>query len=201
MNKKTICFLINNPHQCIKYVILGKKRWGADRMNTYTKDEIDTIKKLMRTTKSSVMHRKYLVIRLHMKGLTNKHISEIVDLDPQTVGIYINTYKTSGVVGLIPKKQPGRPSFLSKEQEQRLYKTISENTPEEVGFDGVMNWTAKLACLWVFKEFGVKYSINGMLDMFHRLNLSYTRPTYVLAKADPKKQEEFKENFEDIKKN
>ena len=125
----------------------------------------------------------------------------IVDLDPQTVGIYIKTYKSSGVVGLTPKKSPGRPSFLSKEQEQQLYETISKKTPEEVGFNGVMNWTAKIACFWVFKEFGVQYSINGMLDMFHRLNLSYTRPTYVLAKANQQKQEKFKEDFEDIKKN
>ena len=73
-------------------------------------------------------------------------------------------------------------------------------TPEDVGFDGIKNWTAKLACLWVLKEFGVQYKDNGMLDMFHRLKLSYTRPTYVLAKADPQKQQQFKEDFEAIKK-
>jgi putative transposase len=169
-------------------------------MKPYTKEEVNNIRKLLRTSKNPAMYRKYLVIRLHMKGLTNKTIAETVDLDPQTVGIYIKTYKWLGVEGLIPKKQTGRPSFLTKEQEQQLYKTISESTPEEVGFNGVMNWTAKLACLWVFKEMGVQYSINGMIDLFHRLNLSYTRPTYVLAKADPKKQEQFRETFEDIKK-
>jgi len=75
-----------------------------------------------------------------------------------------------------------------------------KDTPEESGFDGVKNWTAKLACEWVSRNFGVRYSINGMLDLFHRLNLSYTRPTYVLAKADPEKQERFKTDFEDLKK-
>ena len=29
-----------------------------------------------------------------------------------------------------------------------------------------------------------------------RLNLSYTRPTYVLAKSDKEKQERFKQDFE-----
>ena len=42
--------------------------------------------------------------------------------------------------------------------------------------------------------------MNGTLGLFHRLNLSYTRPTYALAKADPKKQEEFKEKFKKVKK-
>jgi len=38
-----------------------------------------------------------------------------------------------------------------------------------------------------------------MLDALHRLGLSYTRPTYTLAKADPQKQEEFKKDFEFLK--
>jgi transposase len=69
-----------------------------------------------------------------------------------------------------------------------------------VGFDGIKNWTAKVACLWVQKEFGIPYKVNSMLVLFHRLNLSYTRPTYVLAKADPEKQEQFKKDFEVLKK-
>ena len=147
------------------------------------------------------MYRKYLVIRLHMKGLTNTHIADIVDLDRQTVGIYINSYVNGGAEALIPKKSPGRPSFLTESQQQQVYDVISSKTPDEVGFDGIKNWTAKIACLWVFQEFGVQYQVNGMLDLFQRLNLSYTRPTYVLAKADPEKQGQFKEDFEDIKKN
>ena len=33
-----------------------------------------------------------------------------------------------------------------------------------------------------------------------RLNLSYARPTYVLAKSDKEKQEKFKQDFEVLKK-
>jgi len=36
--------------------------------------------------------------------------------------------------------------------------------------------------------------------VFYRLKLSYTRPTYMLARADPVKQEEFKQRLEQIKK-
>ena len=166
----------------------------------YTESEKSEITELMRTTNNKVMHRKYQVIHLHMNGYKNTKIAEITTLNVQTVGIYINTYKQLGVVGLKPKKSSGRPHLLTKEQEQLLYETISAKNPDDVGFDGIMNWTSKFACQWVLKEFGIQYSTNGMLDMFHRLGLSYTRPTYVLAKADPKKQEQFKEDFEVIKK-
>ena len=146
------------------------------------------------------MQRKYMVIRLHMKGLSNESIADIIDLNKQTVGIYITTYKSYGIEGLIPKKSPGRPTFLDKGQELQLYETVSNKTPDDVGFDGIMHWTAKIACQWVLKEFGVQYKINGMLNLFHRLKLSYTRPTYVLAKADPQKQEQFIEEFGGLKK-
>jgi transposase len=170
-------------------------------MQKYGKKEIKTMAKLMRETNDTVMQRKYHVIFLYMKGYTNVKISEITTLHQKTIGVYINTYKTLGLEALVPKKSSGRPSLLSKEQERKLYETVSNKTPDEVGFDGFKNWTSKLICQWVLKEFRVKYSINGMLDMLHRLKLSYTRPTYVLARADPEKQAKFKSDFEEVKKN
>ena len=169
-------------------------------MAEYTKKEIKEIKCLLRTAGNPVMYRKYLTISLHMKGFTNKQIAEMLDLDQHTVGSYVRIYKSQGVDGLIPQKPSGRPKFLTKEQEELVYDTISNKTPENVGFDGVKNWTARLACLWVLETFGIQYKVNGMLKLFHRINLSYTRPTYVLAKADPEKQEQFREEFEKVKR-
>lgn len=169
-------------------------------MIEYTAERKKEMKKLMKKTKNVVMHRKYQVIYLHMRGYTNKFIAKIVNLHEQTVGIYINTYRNQGIESLIPKKSPGAPCYLTKEQENKLYEVIRKKTPHEVGFENTYNWTAKIGCLYVKREFGVEYSISGMLDLFHRLNLSNTRPTYVLAKADSKKQEEFKKEFEEVKK-
>ena len=169
-------------------------------MGEYTKADKKEVRRRMRKAEDAVIYRKLQSILLHMKGYSNIKTAEIVELDRKTVGRYIQQYKVGGFENLIPKKPPGRPCFINKFQEQELYITISVSTPEEVGFDGIKNWTAKLACEWVFRKFGVRYSINGMLDLFHRLNLSYTRPTYVLAKADPEKQQQFINEFEGVKK-
>ena len=169
-------------------------------MRKYSEEEIESIRKLLNSTQDPVMYRKYLVIRLHMKGHAKKHIAELVDADRKTVSTYITKYVKWGAEGLLPKKPPRRQSFLTKEQEQQVYNTISEKAPDDVGFEGIKNWIAKIACLWVHQEFGVQYKVNGMLDLLHRLNLSYTRPTYALAKADPEKQEQFVKDFEDVKK-
>ena len=63
------------------------------------------------------------------------------------------------------------------------------------------NWTSALICCAVKEKYGVEYSERGMRNLLERIGLSYTRPTYTLAKANPKKQEEFKEKFKELKKN
>ena len=167
----------------------------------YKRCERRRIQKLMQKEKNVTMYRKYQVIHLHMNGETNKRIAGIVGLERKTIGRYIQIYIKDGIEELYPKKSPGRPCQLNKMQEQEMYTMICENTPDEVGFDGVKNWTVKLVIEWVYKNYGIRYSISGMHSLFHRLNLSYTRPTYVLTKADPEKQAQFIADFEEVKKN
>ena len=92
------------------------------------------------------------------------------------------------------------PRYLTEEQDGKLYEVITTKTPDEVGFGLRKNWTADMARKWVKDNFGVEYSTRGMQDVLHSLNLSHTRPTYTMAKADEAKQEEFKEEFELLKK-
>ena len=90
--------------------------------------------------------------------------------------------------------------FLTDEQEKELFHIISTCTPEEAGVGVFANWTALLACRLVEERFRVKFSERGMRDLFYRIGLSYTRPTYTLNKADPEKQDAFHRQFEDLKK-
>ncbi|WHH61381.1 winged helix-turn-helix domain-containing protein [Petroclostridium sp. X23] len=55
---------------------------------------------------------------------------------------------------------------------------------------------------YIKREYGYNYSIRGITKMLEldRMGLSYTRPPYVLAKADKQKQEEFVQAFEKLKK-
>lgn len=168
--------------------------------NTTEKEEIKVLKNLLRTNGNKRMHIRYQVVILHLRNYTNVHISKIMDLNPHTVGIYINSYKKDGIEGLKMGKPTGCPRFLTKEQEEELYKVITTKTPDEVGFGYRKNWNSNIARKWVSDNFNVEYSSRGMLQVLHRLNLSYTRPTYTLAKADPEKQETFKQEFEVLKK-
>lgn len=162
--------------------------------------EIQNIKKAMKETKNKRMYQRYMVILYHLQGYTNNHISDIIDLCAHTVGTYIKKYKTQGISGLEMGHSPGAPRNPNSEQEKKLVEIITTKTPDEVGFSPRKNWTVAIIRQWVIDNFGVKYSPRGMTEVVYRLNLSYTRPTYTMAKADLKKQEDFKNEFEVLKK-
>ena len=164
-------------------------------------NDIIVLKKLSRETRDTRMRSRYDVIRLSLQGRKVKEIADILNIDYQTVRNYILAYNKSGLDGLIIKKPPGKTRKLTEQQEAQLYDCIVNKMPKDVGFAPFANWTASLACKWVEREFGVVFSGRGMRNVFERLNLSYTRPTYVLKKADLLEQEAFVQYFEELKKN
>ena len=93
-----------------------------------------------------------------------------------------------------------RTKFLTDVHEEELFHTISTCTPEEAGVGIFTNWTATLTCRLAEDRFVVKFSERRMRDLFYRIGLSYTRPAYTPNKADPKKQDAFRQQFEDLKK-
>lgn len=163
--------------------------------------ELELIQDAMKSTRSTRMIVRYQVILLHLKGYLNTEIAAIIGKCEHTVGKYLKAYRSYSVGGLIPTPPPGAERKLNPEQEQIFIETISTKTPNQVGLAPYKSWNSKLICIWVKSTFQTTYSQGGMRDMLSRLGFSYTKPTYSLAKANPRKQEEFKEYFEILKKN
>lgn len=150
-------------------------------------------------TKNTRLYERFLVIILALQGKTYAEISEITCRSVPTICKYVKSFREKGLVGLKMKYSTGRRSKLTPEQKEKLLEVIVTKTPASVGLPANMNWTAPLMCSWVKKEFGVEYSDRGMRTLLYSMNLSFTVPTYTLAKADPKKQEEFIKRFQELK--
>jgi transposase len=163
-------------------------------------EEIRELRMALKRTKEIRMHKRYSIVLLHFQGFTNKKIAEMEGLEPHAVGNYIKNYILNGLSGLEMKHSTGANRKLDKKQEIHMVEVIMNNTPDEVGFEGRKNWTIEIIKQWCINEFNIEMSHSGMATVLHRLNLSYTRPTYVLAKADKVKQETFKKDFEILKK-
>lgn len=162
--------------------------------------QIQELKAAIKCNRDKSMHIRYMVIYHHLEGKANIDIAKMFDICTHTVGTYITKYKEGGLSSLVPAPKSGAPKFLTKEQEETLKEVIAFNTPDNVGFPNRKNWNASLVMQWIKNNFNVKYSHSGMLKVLHRLELSFTKPTYTLAKADPQKQEDFKASFEVLKK-
>ncbi len=142
----------------------------------------------------------YDAVFLHMEGYSRKQIAEILHIPCRTVCAHIASCRKGGMDALFLIKQTGAPGKLSEEQEHTLVHIISTQTPEEAGVGIFASWTSSLACRLAKERFGVAFSDRGMRNLFDRVGLSYTRPTYTLEKADPEKQEQFRKDFEILKK-
>ncbi len=161
---------------------------------------IKRIKKLKRKAKNVRVYERFHVIQLALQGKSYKEIVDIVGVSEPTISDYIKKFREKGLIGLKMSYSTGRPTKLSKDQELTIYEVIINEYPRDYGFNAKMNWTVPIVMKFIKNVFGIKYSRSGTRYILHRLNLSYTTPTYTLAKADPKKQEEFIEQFEILKK-
>lgn len=163
--------------------------------------EIQKVKEYMYNIRDLRMFKRYQTVLMYLKGRKYAEIADVLGCTEQTVYNYIRAYKASGLEGLVPGQSPGRPPQLTEEQEQELYNLIVDKKPADVGFPAEMNWTSFLVQDWIKQAFGVEYTDRGVRKLLHRLGFSYTKPTYTLAKANPEKQEAFKQEFEMLKKN
>jgi len=162
--------------------------------------EILELKEAIKNNSSKRMHIRYMVILNHLEGYTSRDIATSQNIDEHTVGKYIRAYKQRGLDGLIMGKSTGKPKFLTAQQEKNLLEIVTTKTPDEVGFKNRKNWDCKIIAQWILNTYGIQYQQRSILDVLHRLNLSYTRPTYTLEKAKPEQQEQFRQNFEVLKK-
>jgi len=134
----------------------------------------------------------YQVVLLYLEKYSPATISEITTRSITTIYRYVSLYLNQGLEGLRLKSSPGRTCLLTEEQRKEVLDTVANKRPKDVGFSVEMNWTANLVRLWIERNFNIKYKLRSVLRLLRFLRLSWTRPTYVLAKADPAKQEGFK---------
>ena len=163
-------------------------------------EKMTELKLAMKNTNNIRLYKRYSVVLKHLQGFKNKDIAQMECLETHTVGIYIKKYIDNGLKGLEMKYSPGKKRKLSKEQEIELVNIITTYTPEEVGFKNRCNWTIALVQEYIKNKFNINMCHSAVYVAMDRLNLSYTRPTYVLAKSDKEKQEKFKQDFELLKK-
>lgn len=154
---------------------------------------LQEIKKLMKQENSRRMFERYQSIFLYLQGKSSKEIASIIGRTAETINGYIQAYKKSGVTGLQMTPPPGRPDKLTQAQQDELKETIINNLPVDLGFTAKHSWTLQLIRDHIEQTYNCTFSIRGTSKLMHRMEMSYTKPTYTLAAADEAKQATFLE--------
>ena len=172
------------------------------KLTRSNQENIEALRSAIRSSQDGRFQRRAQAVRLVYEGYSVEEAAAIADCCTKTVYTSLKKCEEAGIESLYSKKaHKGAKRKLGPEQEAALYETVRTKLPRDVGLAPYVNWTAPLAVRYVFVEFGAEFSERGMRNLFERLGLSYTRPTYTLAKADAQKQADFRQGFEDIKKN
>jgi transposase len=162
----------------------GKERTRVLRITNTHGETAESLKKALYSNKVKKAQIKILVITLCMDGKNGSAIAETLHLQPHTVGKYINSFNEGGLEQLLKYKAgSGRPCILSDEEKADCKERLLA-TPEASGIGVGVNWDSRLLQTYIAKEYGKKVSRSNLQKIMKALGFSYTRPTYVLAKAD-----------------
>ena len=158
-----------------------------------TSEEIQELRAAHKAAKKTSATDAYRINTLILLG-TGWSYEEVVDallLDEETIRKYIKNYEDGGISKLLEKNYTGGQFKLSKEQIEKL----------SLELDSTIYSTTKEICAYVYREFGINYSISGVTALLHTMGYVYKKPKLVPANANKEAQEIFLQQFLDFMKN
>ncbi len=126
-----------------------------------------TLLEMYRNHPKSRMRERAHMVLLSSQSQNMKEICSIVYRSENTVAKWLSAYEHKGFLGLYDVPISGRPSRLSKDQQEQIA-TWLDDPPREEGYQQ-SNWTLKLVNHHLLQEFGTSFSLNYVWEMVHTL--------------------------------
>ena len=124
------------------------------------------------------------------EGFSYEQTAKLLMLNDTTIRRYEKEFEKVGVDGLIECRYFGSRGLLTKVQEIGLTTRLKNHTYQ----------TVKEIVSYVKKHYRKTYSVEGMTHLLHRLGFVYKKTKQVPGKLDLVKQEQFKTEYEELKK-
>ncbi len=119
------------------------------------------------------------------KGYGLTEISECLGIDKSTIHRYRTLFESDGITKYLRTNYQGSLGYLSSQEILKLRAEIN----------CTLYTDSKQIIAWVEAQFGVKYSLGGMIDLLHRLGFSYKQTKQVPCESDVESQHEFIKNL------
>jgi transposase len=110
-----------------------------------------------------------------LSGQTQAAVARVLGVHPVTVAKWVARHRAEGDAGLIAKPTPGRPRFLTPEQDRQVRAWLA-GKPTAHGFPTDL-WTARRVAELIRRKFGVAFHPNYLREWLTRRGYSPQRPT------------------------
>jgi transposase len=122
-------------------------------------------------------------------GKTQQEVAALLGVTERQVRKWLRLYRTKGLEALCTLLHQGGPGKLRAAQIERLKTEIATGH----------FLTAQQIADWIDEAFHIRYTPRGVRDLLHRIGVSYHKTTGFFWKANPAKQEEFINTYEQQK--
>ena len=127
--------------------------------------------------------RRRLAVRRVGDGWSQKDVAAFLGVHPVTVGKWVARHRDKGDAGLAAKPTPGRPRFLTPEQEATALGWLAD-PPTKHGFRTDL-WTARRVAHLIGERFGVRFHPHHLREWLTGRKHTPRRPARPARQRDP----------------
>lgn len=125
-------------------------------------------------TAAELEARRIAAVRRVDEGWAQKDVAAFLGVHPVTVAKWVARHRADNNNGLKAKPTPGRPRFLTDEQERKVLGWLNES-PTKHGFRTDL-WTARRVAELIARKFGVRFHPNYLREWLSARNYSPQKP-------------------------
>lgn len=150
--------------------------------------DLATLRERVRTEGNAKQRDRLRAVLLAAEGqdgeeLEGDEIARRLGRSPRFVDEWLGRYRSGGLGAMHARKASGQPPKLGVERGTAFKARILAGPTEADG--GACTLRGEDARRILEREFGVRYSLQGVYDLMHRLNLSCLKPRPRHRKNDP----------------
>jgi len=154
-----------------------------------TAAQVEAYKRMHKAEKRKQPCDKIKAILILNQGYSHQQVADVFLLDMTTILRWHQLFKEKGIKGLLQNNFTGGTCKLTEEQLERFVRHLENN----------VYLTAKEICAYVRKTFQIEYTPKGITSLLHSLNFTYKKPKHIPGKPDSKAQQEFIDQYEQLK--
>jgi transposase len=145
---------------------------------------------LIRQASNAKQRDRWRAVELAIAGESTPSIIRMLGRSRGFVQRWCYAYRDGGLDAVKAQSPPGRPTRLPAEQHEAFKQRVLSGPRDE---DGVCTLRGRDFIDILEREFGAAYSLNGVYELLHRLNLSVLTPRPQHRKSDEQAMEQWVE--------